>query len=449
MFSLASLPPLSLAFLFIFLPLSIIATTLSPARARHMTLLVISIIYLLLISPLAAVVLIIFTALTYLAARYIEISREKSPSPRAIVTFAVLSFLEIVAALVTRLPVVLDFFGNNYLLAMVLSIFLLQSLGYCQRVYRGIMPAAHSFSAIAGYLLFFPTLLIGPVSSYAPSEMPLARPTAEHLGRGLMRTIVGVSKLLLIASPLHELFTTYIVVSSRDISMGMMWLLAFAQLLELWYIFSGLSDIAIGVAGCFGKKMPENFAPRLFFPTLTDTLHHTARTIFAWFSEHLGAHIAQKNRFLRALAFAVTVIAATLFFHFTLPALIAAIAVSLILIIESYLPEKKHHSPIRYLVTLLLLCPIAVLFTAPDFSSAVESLQAMIGLHGATLTDSDITLARGYFFIALIAVLFATPFLRNIFERLMHRKSLTFLRAPLTFLGVLLLAIVDCRALLA
>ena len=140
-----------------------------------------------------------------------------------------------------------------------ISFYTFQVISYVIDVYRGTVAAQKNYVDMAMYISMFPQLIAGPIVRYSDIEGQLKERehSAEKIAHGIRRFVIGLSKKVLIANQLGELIDAY--QSASEPSVLFVWMYAAACTLQLYFDFSGYSDMAIGLGKIFGFDFPENF----------------------------------------------------------------------------------------------------------------------------------------------------------------------------------------------
>lgn len=217
----------------------------------------------------------------YLAARYIDRTKEQEKKKRAALVCAV--FLCIL------LLCVLKFFKLGLLIPMGISFYTLTLLGYLYDVYYEIGTVEHNFFKLLLFGFYFPTLTSGPIMKYREMKERLYAPHKfdyRQVTFGIQRMIWGIFKKLalaeraaLIANPIFDNYSQY---SGIAICIG-----ALAFTAQLYMDFSGLMDIVIGMSQCFGITLPENFNGPFLSRNISEYWRRWHMTLGGWLKEYL------------------------------------------------------------------------------------------------------------------------------------------------------------------
>ena len=162
-------------------------------------------------------------------------------------------------------------------------------LSYLIDVYRGTAEPQRSRVPFALYILNFPQLVAGPIIRYQPMAPQLGRrPIAfEDIDAGVMRFVAGLAKKLLIANPLGALADQLFAIEPAGLPTWALWLAVVCYALQIYFDFSGYSDMAIGIARMFGFRFPENFNYPYAATSIQDFWRRWHITLSAWFRDYV------------------------------------------------------------------------------------------------------------------------------------------------------------------
>lgn len=187
------------------------------------------------------------------------------------------------------------------LLPAGISFFAFQSVSYLADVYRGAVPPERSLGRVTLYLAFFPQLLQGPIVRYGDFGPALAdrRETAADAAAGAVRFCFGLGKKLLLADALGQIADGAFAAGDR-LTVALAWLGAVAYTLQLYFDFSGYTDMALGLGRVFGFRLPENFDYPYVARSAAEFWRRWHMTLSRWFRDYvyipLGGNRCSKGR---------------------------------------------------------------------------------------------------------------------------------------------------------
>lgn len=333
----------SLTFLYLFLPAVMLLYCIVPARARNAVLLIASMAFYFCGEQLYLLLMLGEIALTYVAGRLMEagdgsvdfrkngaaekkaydagvnVGRAVQTVPVGegrndnrgrqrkcvLIMFLILSFgLLTLFKYADLLPETVNALAGTGVLGLLrlplpigISFYIFQSVSYGIDVYRGRYPAEKNPFRLALYISFFPQLIAGPIVRYdAVREKLAAARTIEvrRLERGIVRFCAGLGKKVLIADRLYALCEAAAAVSAPSVVLA--WVEGLAFLLYVYFDFSGYSDMAIGLACCFGFDIPENFRYPLISGSVREFWRRWHVSLGTWFRDYLYIPLGGSRR---------------------------------------------------------------------------------------------------------------------------------------------------------
>ena len=201
-----------------------------------------------------------------------------------LVYFKYLNFL-----LVTLGRVGLGLSWEHVVLPLGISFFIFQAMSYTIDVYRGDVPPARDPVAFACYITMFPQLVAGPIVRYldVANQLRCRTISAEKMASGIRRFIIGLAKKVLVANQMAILADQSFALSSTEISFGAAWMGTLAYTLQIYFDFSGYSDMAIGLGRMFGFEFLENFNYPYIARSVQDFWRRWHISLSTWFRDYL------------------------------------------------------------------------------------------------------------------------------------------------------------------
>lgn len=328
-----------------------------------------------------------------------------------------------------------------------ISFYTFQCLSYTIDVYRREAEAQTSILNFATYVSLFPQLIAGPIVRYTDINRELEHRSHswENTALGLRRFLVGLSKKVLLSNQLGEL--TALFRASDEKSVLFYWVYAVAFALQIYFDFSGYSDMAIGLGRVFGFHFRENFNYPYISRSITEFWRRWHISLGGWFRDYvyipLGGNRVGKSKHIRniLLVWMLTGLWHGAAWNFVLWGLLFAV----FLLLEKYIPMlEKLPTLLRrgYVLTVVLFG--FVLFNATDLSQALSDISGMFGLGGVPLvTGTTLYYLRSYTVVLLLGFVGATPLVRNTAQHL-SRKTVSAILEPV----LLILSLLICTAYL-
>ena len=423
----------STLFLFRFLPIIMILYFLAPGRTKNVLLLLGSLFFYAWGEPVYVLLMLFSTISDYLHGMAIGKARSKGIKKvflvsSIIVNLGVLSFFKYADFLIgtvnqvagTQIPLL------NLPLPIGISFYTFQTMSYSIDVYRGQVKVQKNLLDFAVFVTMFPQLIAGPIVKYVDVESHLheRKPDILKIQYGVRRFVIGLGKKVLLANNLGLLWTE---ISSRD--MGTVtalsaWLGILAYTFQIYFDFSGYSDMAIGLGACFGFDFPENFNYPYISKSITEFWRRWHMTLSSWFREYVYIPLGGNRKGLeRQLINILIVWLLTGIWHGAgWNFLLWGLWFAFWLILEKLFLKKVFDALpgiFGHLYTMVLVIISWVFFAIENGSSAVNYLKVMLGMgeagwfHTASLFDGMENLV-----LFLIAIIGATPLCRNLARRL-------------------------------
>lgn len=280
----------SLFFLFYFLPVVLIVYCILPAKMRNFFLLLASLFFYSWGEGVYVLLMLFVVLVNYLAG----IGFEKSDRLTSKILFAVCILLNLLPLLFYKyagffLSVIDIELQQAIHLPIGISFFTFQALSYLVDTYKKRTPSQKSIINLGLYIALFPQLIAGPIVRYHDIARQLAyrRVTIAGFAYGVERFILGLGKKVLLANPLGQMADLAFAVPDYQLSAAAAWLGAFCYMLQIFYDFSGYSDMAIGLGRMFGFQFLENF----HYPYISRSIQEFWRrwhiSLSNWFRDYL------------------------------------------------------------------------------------------------------------------------------------------------------------------
>lgn len=288
-------------------------------------------------------------------------------------------------------------------LPLGISFFTFHALSYLIDVYRREVPAQRNLLLLALYTLFFPQLVAGPIVRYheIADQLPRRRVALADLGTGIERFIVGLAKKMLIANAVGELADGIFNLPAGELTARLAWLGIVAYGLQIYFDFSGYSDMAVGLARVFGFRFPENFDYPYTSRSVTEFWRRWHMSLSRWFRDYLyiplGGNRVSPLRVYRNLivVFLVCGLWHGASWNFVIWGLLHGAFLALERMGLSRALERLW-SPVRRLYCLTVVLVLWVFFRSPTLSGATDFLRAMvrIGTPSGVVSSSAFVVSR-------------------------------------------------------
>lgn len=313
-----------------------------------------------------------------------------------------------------------------------LSFFTFSAISYLADVYLGKSQAQNNILSLALYLSFFGKVSMGPIVQYHDME---AYMTKQHkisvirFGEAFQKIMKGLAKKVIIADQLSLMYST---LSTNSTWLGT-WLCAIAYMLQIYFDFSGYSDMAIGISRLFGFEFDENFD----HPYIADSVQNFWRrwhiSLSRWFRDYiyipLGGNRVSNQLYIRNIL--VVWFLTGIWHGASLNFIVWGLYYGLLLLAERFVwKDKLSHLPkfIQHLYTLFLVLIGWVFFMSPSLGSAFKTIFAMFGLGVKGIWDNQALFSlRQNLILIVLASLFSMPIfdvLQKRFVYILKQKSI-------------------------
>ena len=292
----------SLVFLCVFLPVVLILHSVIKNRtAQNGLLLAASLLFYAYGEPVYVLLMLASALFNYVFARIIEKRREKLWLVLAvIVNVGVLAVFKYAGFLVSNLNALtgLSVPVPAIALPIGISFFTFQALSYVIDVFRGQVPAQQNYAKVLLYISFFPQLIAGPIVRYRDiaQEIDERAVSPEQIASGLRRFAVGLGKKVLIANTMGAAADAVFGTGAAGLNAPAAWIGAIAYLMQIYYDFSGYSDMAIGLGRMFGFHFRENFDHPYLASSVQDFWRRWHISLSSWFRDYVYIPLGGNRR---------------------------------------------------------------------------------------------------------------------------------------------------------
>ena len=437
----------SIPFLYYFLPAVLAVYFLTPRRGKNAVLLLASLFFYGWGEPKLLWLMVFTIAVFYLcglAIGYSERHKRAWLTLSACVGVGLLGLFKYADFFITSLNAATGLSLPLLKLALPvgISFYTFQCLSYTVDVYRGAVPPQKNPISFGAYVALFPQLIAGPIVRYADVARELEERTHswENVGLGLRRFVIGLSKKVILADNLAML--AKLCRESAEPSVAFTWVYAIAFTLNIYFDFSGYSDMAIGLGRIFGFHFPENFNYPYLSKSVTEFWRRWHISLGSWFRDYvyipLGGNRVRKGKWVRNI---LTVWMLTGLWHgaawnFVLWGLLFAV----LLLAEKALPGlQKLPGILRHGYVLLAVILSFVLFNADTLTQAGRDFAALFGFAGLPLfTKETGYYLRSYAPLLVIACVGTTPLVKLMAQKMGENRAVQMLE-PVLWLGLLLI----------
>lgn len=424
----------SLTFLLLFVPIFFAVYFLVPRRLKNGVLFLFSLLFYSWGEPIYVLLMLFSTLLDYSCGLIIEKNRGAKKAKIALtvsvlVNVGLLSVFKYGDFLITNVNLVtgLNLPLPRLLLPIGISFYTFQTMSYSIDVYRGDTRAQHNFISFGAYVALFPQLIAGPIVRYRTiaAEIDDREANFETFGAGVKRFVGGLGKKVLLANNLGLIWKAIADTPQNELTVVGTWLGVVAFGLQLYFDFSGYSDMAVGLGKALGFHFPENFNYPYIAKSVTEFWRRWHMSLGQWFRDYVYIPLGGNKKGIKRqlINIAIVWLLTGLWHGAAWNFILWGAYYGLILIIEKlfllkYL--KKTPPLIARLYTLFVVVIGWALFAADSVSECGVILNAMFG--GARFCDNNaLYLLTTSLPLIIIAVVASTPLVKRLYDTITTR----------------------------
>ena len=423
-------------FLFYFLALTLLVYYVVPRKGRNVVLLVSSLFFYYWGEREYVTIMFLSTAIDYTHGMLVERCKKKGNDKGArmavatsiIFNLALLLFFKywdflagsLQAMGLTFMPVL------NIHLPIGISFYTFQTMSYTIDVYRGDTRAQRNIINFSTFVTLFPQLIAGPIIKYKDlgDQINERTTSTEKFASGVQIFMVGMAKKVLVANNVGMLWEAYKAMSAGELTVLGAWLSVIAFTFQIYFDFSGYSDMAIGLGRMLGFEFLPNFNYPYISKSITEFWRRWHISLSTWFREYLyiplGGNRCSKPRWMFNL---LVVWAATGIWHgASWNYLIWGLYFFVLLMLEKFFLLKvlsKAPALVGHIYTLFFVVVSWAIFAIEDFAQLSSYLKVMFGLGGVPLMDAKLGYyVTSYLPILLVAAVASTPLGAKLYHKL-------------------------------
>ena len=430
----------SLIFLFAYLAITLVLYYAVPFKARNAVLFVVSLIFYGWGEPKYIVVMLFSILVAYIFGFFVGKYRESAPKKaRAylivsiLLNLSALLFFKYANFFIENLALLPGLGGlkpiEGLKLPVGISFYTFQIMSYTIDVYRGDARVQRRIVPFGAYVTLFPQLIAGPIVRYSDVDEQLTnrKETVDKFASGVQRFCAGLAKKVLLADTVYVLLGHYHDAFAFEQTVLGAWLIVILYTFQIYFDFSGYSDMAIGLGRMLGFEFLENFNYPSISKSITEFWRRWHISLSTWFREYvyipLGGNRRGKLRQYRNIA---VVWLLTGFWHgASWNFLLWGAYFCVLLIVEKLFLYKwlqKAPAVLAHLYTMFFVCISWLIFYFTDLGEGLTCLKAMFGVGVSSFATPTVVydLLR-YLPLLLICVLAATPLPKRLFDALKNR----------------------------
>ena len=432
----------SLEFLLAFLTVTLLVYFVVPLKLRNIVLLVVSLIFYGWGEPVYVFLMIFTITVDYIFGLLVERAQKRDDPKRArlhlilsvVINLAILGFFKYYNFFVSNLRLIpgLDWLPLLDLeLPIGISFYTFQALSYVIDVYRRDTGAQHNIASFGAYVTLYPQLIAGPIVRYkdVDDQLTVREHSVPLFAEGCRTFIAGMGKKILLANTAGQLWEYFRAIPTDERTVAAAWMGMLCYAFQIYFDFSGYSDMAIGLGNMIGFRFIENFNYPYISKSITEFWRRWHMSLSTWFRDYvyipLGGNRCSKLKQLRNI-FVVWFL--TGFWHgaswnYILWGLYYFV---LLMIEKTFLLDKLKKAPafVSHIYTLFFILFGWLLFVFEDLSAGFVWLGNMFGVGtAAAISSGDIyNLVRNLIFFVILAIA-ATPLPKKLYRRLTEKSN--------------------------
>lgn len=433
----------SMVFLCVFLPAAFCLHILLPGmRAKNFLLVVASLVFYAYGEPIYVILLVASSAGNYILAR---LTGECPKIRKLTMTLAVVINLGLLV-IFKYSGFLVDTFNSvtgagipvpQVRMPIGISFFTFQALSYVIDVYRGDASVQKNFGKVLLYISFFPQLIAGPIVKYhdVEAEINNRKQTPEEIGKGIRRFIAGLSKKVLIANTMGLVADNLFGAAATGITGPGAWLGAVSYMLQIYFDFSGYSDMALGLGMMFGFHFHENFDYPYISASIREFWRRWHMSLSGWFKEYLYIPLGgnRRGKFRTVVNKMIVFVCTGIWHGASFNFLFWGIYHGFFLMLEEYIPfigkkGGKLKSFFQHVYALLVVCVGFVFFRADTMKQGCFWIREMFTDFGWKASAMSLTLQQltPVYLVTLAAALVAAVPVNSMLKKYKWYEGFTY-----------------------
>ena len=420
----------SILFMFRFLPIVLLLYFIAPKQIRNTILFIASLIFYAWGEPVYVVIMLFSTLVDYTHGLLVYKYKQKGEMKKAklfvissmIINLSLLGFFKYTDFIIGNLNLIpgVEIPLLELALPIGISFYTFQTMSYTIDIYRGDALPQKNIISFGAYVALFPQLIAGPIVAYntVAEQLEGRKETMDDFATGVMRFMTGVGKKVLLANNIGLLWDMISARGVGEVPVLMAWLGITAFAFQIYFDFSGYSDMAIGLGKMMGFHFLENFNYPYVSRSITEFWRRWHISLGSWFRSYvyipLGGNRQGLKKQIRNIA--VVWLLTGIWHGASWNFLLWGVYFGVFLILEKFLwlDFLKKHKIFSHVYTLVIVWVGWALFAFDDMGRVIQYLKAMFGLSGAGFANGETWyLLVSYAVMLVILVLASTPYPRQ------------------------------------
>ena len=429
----------SIVFLYIFLPIMLLIYFVVPRKLKNAVMILASLVFFAWGEIRYIFIMLILAVMDFFCGKGINKNEGNKPKQKLYlfidigVNLLILFFFKYADFIIANINEILNTQIPllNIPLPIGVSFNTFQSLSYIIDVYRGTVKCEKSFYNYLTYTTLFPQIIAGPIVRYetVDEELETKKISMDNFSKGMRRFIIGLGKKVLIANNVGTLWNIIEIGEYSEMSMLLSWTSIIAFALQIYFDFSGYSDMAIGLANIFGMDFDENFNYPYISKSITEFWRRWHITLGSWFRDYIYIPLGgNKKGFLKQIRNILIVWFLTGAWHgASWNFILWGLFFGVILILEKVILLKllkKLPTWTNYVYTAFLVLISWVIFAFEDLGKVKDYLFTMFHLNKTNIVNAEgLYYLKNYFIIIVIGLILSTPVISKLLKKLEEKQS--------------------------
>ena len=444
----------SLTFLFIYFPITLVVMKLSPLKYRNFCLLVLSLLFYSYGEPKYIIIMLVSCIVDYFNGYMVDKYRDNKRIAKRFVIFSIvfnlglLGFFKYYDFLVSILNSIgINIFSPlNISLPIGISFYTFQTMSYPIDVYRNDAKVQKNLVNFSCYVTMFFQLIAGPIVRYKDIAAQLDHRIENENGfyNGIKRFVCGLAKKVILANNMGLIFEQINSLNNENISLLLAWLGIICFALQIYFDFSGYSDMAIGLASMFGFDLLENFNYPYIASSITDFWRRWHISLSSWFRDYVYIPLGgnRKGLYRQCINIMIVWLLTGLWHGASFNFILWGLYYGLILIFEKVIGLKilkKLPAVFRHIYALLLILIGWVIFNFTDFDMMINYFKLMF-YNPVIIDDIALYFIRDNIILIIISIIACLPVRLSRLNPFVINKKFEYLM-PLIILGTLIICV--------
>ncbi|MBQ3427672.1 MAG: MBOAT family protein [Clostridia bacterium] len=417
----------SMVFLFYFLPIVTVVYFIVPKKLKNIVLFIASLVFYAWGEPKYVVIMLFSSVFNYFSGLVIDKTRAKKAAltVNIIVNIGILVFFKYTNFICSWF----GYGGFNIALPIGISFYTFQALSYTIDVYRKETSVQKNYISFGLYLSLFPQLIAGPIVRYddVAKQLDNRTVTGKRFMLGFSRFCAGLCKKVLLANSIGKLWNLISASDPGSLSLAMAWLGVFAFGMQLYFDFSGYSDMAIGLGKMFGFDFLENFNYPFVSKSLTEFWRRWHMSLGTWFREYIYIPLGgnRKGRFRSNLNVLIVWILTGLWHGAAWNFVMWGLYFGIMLILEKQFLRKllEKNKVIAFIYSTIFVSFSWVLFAVSGARNIFSYFGSLFNVTNLGITSREFLYnIKSYGVLAIIAIIAAIGIVKKLYDKYVPQK---------------------------